>query len=182
MWTSDKAIGEWDREWKRRGRELRKARKREREHKRQQLREREIRESRLGHRDVVGAYFDEYVVSPDRRELLRIVRALPQMRRWRNRVLRRDGNRCRTCGTTNGLQVDHVTPLSVLLDKHGIGTEIGAACCRELWRARGGQSLCRRCHFLKTTQDAKRYGWDLGWVGRVFGQDSAASNSSRTVR
>ncbi len=61
-------------------------------------------------------------------------------KRTRAAVLERDGNRCTTCGSTLGLEVDHV---------HG-NTDHQLANLR---------TLCGRCHTARTKQQASAARW-----------------------
>ena len=69
------------------------------------------------------------------------VRSLAKWKRVRWAALERDGYRCRKCGTARpggSFEVDHITPLA----------EGGAPFDME-----NTQTLCRPCHFDKTTLD-----------------------------
>lgn len=62
-------------------------------------------------------------------------------KRWRAvrwQILRRDQFRCVKCGRTDGLQVDHITPIRE-------GGEEFESC--------NLQTLCRRCHGRKTREE-----------------------------
>ena len=67
------------------------------------------------------------------------VRSLSKWKKVRRASIERDGYRCRACGKAAGrFEVDHIIPLS----------EGGAA-----YELDNLQSLCRPCHFDKTTLD-----------------------------
>ena len=69
------------------------------------------------------------------------VRSLAKWKRVRRAAIERDGYRCRHCGTARpgrSFEVDHIRPLS----------EGGSAFDME-----NLQTLCRPCHFDKTTLD-----------------------------
>jgi 5-methylcytosine-specific restriction protein A len=62
---------------------------------------------------------------------------LPKIKR---QILERDGDRCRNCGTSERLQVDHVVPVC----EGGEPT------------LENGQTLCIVCHYDKTLKDRAR--------------------------
>ena len=67
------------------------------------------------------------------------VRSLARWRKVRRAAIERDGYRCRHCGKAAGrFEVDHIIPLS----------DSGAPFDME-----NTQTLCRPCHFDKTTLD-----------------------------
>ena len=80
------------------------------------------------------------------------VRSLARWRRVRRAAIERDGYRCRACGKAAGrFEVDHIIPLS----------EGGAP-----YELEGLQTLCRPCHFDKTTIDrgGVPHAPDAAWV------------------
>lgn len=87
----------------------------------------------------------------------------PKGTRWtwlREAVLDRDGNRCQVCGSTNGLQVDHILPLS----------KCGSNRFRNLW------TLCVGCHSRKTGRDLRVPDWarrrrEAEIAGKLRGRD-----------
>jgi 5-methylcytosine-specific restriction protein A len=71
------------------------------------------------------------------------MRNTPRYKRNRRLTLVRDGYRCRNCGSTAALTVDHITPLSAG----------GTNDLENLW------TLCDEpCHRLKTKQDVEMHG------------------------
>jgi hypothetical protein len=177
-WASDGLINARDHEWKRRGREIRRARKLERRaRKRAAKKEAEAlrvgaeRAAYLGELDVVAAYFE---TERAKRSLLtqpeiRLIRESAETRRWKARVRRRAANRCQSCYAKGvPLEVDHVVPLVVMLERRKFASVAEALGCRDLFRARNGQLLCRACHREKTLADAKEHGWSSAWVKRAF--------------
>jgi 5-methylcytosine-specific restriction endonuclease McrA len=75
---------------------------------------------------------------PDKRRLDREHYQHPEYVRNRPVVLRRAGGRCEQCGRRALLQVDHKTPLAILVD-HSLAN---------LW------ALCGPCHAAKTARDS----------------------------
>ena len=64
-------------------------------------------------------------------------------RRWehvRRQALERDGYTCRECGRGGRMEVDHIQP------KHRGGS---------WWDVANLQSLCRKCHFAKSSREFK---------------------------
>ena len=85
------------------------------------------------------------------------VRSLARWKRVRRLVLERDGYRCRACGKASGrFEVDHIIPLSFS----------GAPFDME-----NLQTLCRPCHFDKTTLDrgGVPHAPDAAWM-RLVGE------------
>ena len=79
------------------------------------------------------------------------MRSLARWKRVRRAAIERDGYRCRHCGKAAGrFEVDHVIPLS----KGG-----------EPYDLENCQTLCRPCHFDKTTRDqgGVPHAPDAGW-------------------
>ena len=84
------------------------------------------------------------------------VRSAARWKRVRLAVLDRDGWRCRHCGRAGRFEVDHIIPL-----------EAGGAA----FDMDNLQSLCRPCHFAKTTIDrgGVPHAPDAAW-GRLVGE------------
>lgn len=64
-----------------------------------------------------------------------------KLARWRQRVLDRDGWRCRECGKAGLLEADHIEPL----DRGGKPFDLD-----------NGQALCKPCHKIKTAAENRR--------------------------
>ena len=62
----------------------------------------------------------------------------PRWQRLRREIKDRDGWRCKTCGKSGALEVDHVKPRAA-----------GGA----FWDPRNLQVLCRGCHIAKTRRE-----------------------------
>ena len=85
------------------------------------------------------------------------VRSAARWKRVRRQAIERDGYRCRKCGRASGrFEVDHVVPISA----GGAAYELDNL-----------QSLCRPCHFAKTTVDrgGVPHVPDAAW-GRLVGE------------
>jgi 5-methylcytosine-specific restriction endonuclease McrA len=67
-----------------------------------------------------------------------------EYRHWRKVVLKRDGGKCRECGTTEGLQVHHIIPMSECLEIYDLPMN--------------GVTLCKKHHFEN----------DEAWNGKRF--------------
>ena len=63
----------------------------------------------------------------------------PRWRAYRRRVLFRDRYRCRACGRTGRLEVDHVKPRREHPER--------------AWDISNLQALCRGCHIAKTRRE-----------------------------
>lgn len=81
-------------------------------------------------------------------ELLQSIRTSKRNIEWRNGVYARDGYKCTICGDTRGhnLNADHIIPLSVLVEKHGIKMRMQAIECEALFDLKNGRTLCHDCH------------------------------------
>lgn len=77
--------------------------------------------------------------------LVRRIRTLPAMTRWRTACLTRDGCRC-ACGSAYELEVDHIVPFSVIMAAASISTLEHARRCEALWDIGNGRTLCKPCH------------------------------------
>lgn len=67
--------------------------------------------------------------------------------RWRKAVFERDAFTCQVCRKVGGaLHADHVRPLALLLDEHGVKTLEEAYNCPALWDLSNGRTLCVPCH------------------------------------
>ncbi|MBO0947511.1 HNH endonuclease [Fibrella forsythiae] len=97
-----------------------------------------------------------------RKELTAKLRTTPLYLDWRRAVLRRGRWRCRECGSTKRVQVDHIYPLSAIIHNYRINSLEEAAECELLWRVDNGRTLCPTCHQRTDTHGAKAQRY---WVG-----------------
>lgn len=80
------------------------------------------------------------------------IRRLPEYKRWRELVFKRDGYTCVHCGAKTGngkrvhLHADHFYPFSRILDDYSITSVQEAIECPALWDVVNGRTLCRPCH------------------------------------
>lgn len=80
------------------------------------------------------------------------LRTCSKYRAWRKRVIARDGWKCRHCGSTRRLHVDHITPFNELFNRAKgrlrNKDKIREACLNyaPMWRANNGRVLCEDCH------------------------------------
>lgn len=86
-------------------------------------------------------------------DLRQYLRSHSKYRSWRGRVLRHDGKKCRWCGSTRRLHVDHITPFAELVERATSGVAddwfTRRDACLEyapLWRRNNGRVLCELCH------------------------------------
>lgn len=101
-------------------------------------------------------------------DILQRLRNCVAMKAWKRRVMRRDKHACRHCGAVwPPLHVDHIVPLSVLLERYRVVTFEQAVCLKELFKISNGQTLCVDCHRRKTRKDARRYRWRKDWIDRL---------------
>lgn len=84
-----------------------------------------------------------------------LIRQTPENRLWTKQCLYRDKYKCLECGTKGALQVDHVVPLSFLLQKNKITSVIQARECVELFDLENGRTLCIPCHKKTNTYGSK---------------------------
>lgn len=80
---------------------------------------------------------------------------------WRRAVLKRDGNKCKNCGSTKKLEAHHIIPLSFLPSAMLIESN--------------GVTLCKKCHYKtdgyggrKTTTYYKRKGKIIDFLTKVI--------------
>lgn len=78
----------------------------------------------------------------------RMLRTCFEYRQWRSDVFTRDNFTCQWCGDNRGgnLEVDHISPLKLILQKNEITNMEQAVKCEELWNINNGRTLCRECH------------------------------------
>lgn len=89
-------------------------------------------------------------------KLHRKIRALSEMKIWREHVFQRDDFTCVDCkerGCT--LNADHEIPLSAILQMYKIETVEQAISCKFLWDIRNGRTLCVPCHEKTPTYKGK---------------------------
>lgn len=68
-------------------------------------------------------------------------------RQWRSDVFTRDNYTCQKCEQVGGkLNVDHITPFSVIFAKNCISSFDEAMECEEFWNINNGSTLCLACH------------------------------------
>ena len=79
---------------------------------------------------------------------LKTLRMLPEMYKWRSKVMERDDYRdCFTGIRGNGdLEVHHIVPFSKLLKTHNIKTIEDALSCKELWNIDNGVTMFKDTH------------------------------------
>lgn len=72
---------------------------------------------------------------------------LPQYKKWRAEIFKRDNFTCRTCKKIGGLlEAHHKKTFSKILEQYKIKTIEQAITCKELWNIENGITLCRSCH------------------------------------
>ena len=80
--------------------------------------------------------------------LVEAIRKLGEYKKWRSSCLIRDGFLCQECGdeSNHNLNVDHITPFSIIVQRNKITTIEDAKSCAELWDTNNGRTLCVLCH------------------------------------
>lgn len=88
------------------------------------------------------------------------IRTLSKYYDWREKILKRDKNKCVLCGEKNktSLIVDHIIGLALIIKKNNIENTLQANLCENLWDINNGRVLCKKCH-IKTDN----YGMK-GWI------------------
>lgn len=85
------------------------------------------------------------------------VRSSKKYGRWRIGVLLRDNHTCCLCGETpKQPEVDHITPLSKIINDFNLNSLDDAYMCREVWDISNGRTLCKECH-KRTPTYGRRY-------------------------
>lgn len=78
------------------------------------------------------------------------IRNCLKYKEWRNNIFERDDYTCRKCGQRGGeLHVDHIKPLSKILDEYFEDKEKSfeeAKTIDEIWDTENGRVLCKECH------------------------------------
>lgn len=79
--------------------------------------------------------------------LTKIIRNDFRYRQWRSDCFTRDNYICQNCDQKGyNLQVDHIKPLSYILEDNQIKSLEDALNCEELWNINNGRTLCIDCH------------------------------------
>ncbi len=79
-------------------------------------------------------------------QLQRAIRTCYQYKCWRKAVIAQSNNKCKICGSTNQLEVDHIKKFKFILLDNNIRTLNEARQCGELWKVTNGRVLCRECN------------------------------------
>ena len=96
--------------------------------------------------------------------LRKLIRELPEYKKWRIAVFKRDGYKCLFCGCnkSGNLNADHYPRyFATILEKNHIKTTEDARHCEELWKIDNGRTLCIECHrqtpnyFRRTSEDLR---------------------------
>ena len=66
-----------------------------------------------------------------------------EYKKWRKRVLQRDGYKCTMCGSTKHLEAHHIMPVA---DYPELALDVG-----------NGKTLCTRCHYLMDGREYDEY-------------------------
>lgn len=74
------------------------------------------------------------------------IRRMTENLAWADAVKSRDGC-CVSCGSTVGLEANHIVALATLLDRHGVKNRDDARRCASLWDVTNGSTLCEPCHY-----------------------------------
>ncbi len=75
------------------------------------------------------------------------IRASKKSKEWRKSVIVRDNYTCVHCSTVGGkLHIDHIVPLSFLINDNKIKCLEDAFICETLWDINNGRTLCKSCH------------------------------------
>ena len=85
--------------------------------------------------------------------LIRKLRKTPKYRKWKKKILRRDGWSI----VDKGIQVHHKKELTHLLNDNNITKLEQALSCYELWRINNGVTLKRGEHFILTKLRRYKY-------------------------
>ena len=80
------------------------------------------------------------------RRIFDAIRSLSEHKRWRKRILKRDGDKCVKCDSVVRLEVDHIKSLYKIVNENNIKTVNEALLCDELFDDDNGRVLCRDCH------------------------------------
>jgi hypothetical protein len=75
------------------------------------------------------------------------IEAMPEYKRWRNAVFKRDNWICQKCKKRGRrIHPHHKMELSIILAKYRIRTLRDARQCKKLWDTNNGKTLCIPCH------------------------------------
>jgi len=74
------------------------------------------------------------------------IRRMTENRKWMDAVKLRD-RACLVCGSSDHLESHHITPLSALIERHGITNISQARECESLWDLDNGTTLCVIHHY-----------------------------------
>ncbi len=82
------------------------------------------------------------------------IRALPEMKKWREGVFKRDNYVCVECNKKKrNINADHILPLSIIIFNDNIKSIVEALMNKKIWDIENGQTLCEECHLSKTKID-----------------------------
>lgn len=76
----------------------------------------------------------------------RILRKMPEYKKWRSEVFERDEYKCRDCNLHGYVTAHHVKSFSVIIQENKITDTEMARACPELWALNNGVTLCEDCH------------------------------------
>ena len=74
------------------------------------------------------------------------IEMMPEYKRWRISVFKKDNFTCQKCGKKGKLHPHHIKELSLIIKENGIKNLKDARKCKELWNINNGQTLCIPCH------------------------------------
>lgn len=111
----------------------------------------------LGHRGKNSPVFKgDKAVS----KLRNIIAQLPEYRKWRLDILKRDNYKCIICieyiRKNNPLEVDHIKKFESIILENNITNSEEARNCLQLWDINNGRTLCRTCHRKSDTYGTKK--------------------------
>ncbi|GEM_PF-1678226 len=104
----------------------------------QQQRQQQIEQER---QQIQEAKINKY------KQLRKDIEAMPQYSHWRQDVLRRFGDKCAVCGSTDNIEVDHrYKSFYAIVKECSITNTIQAYECAPLWDINNGAPLCKMHH------------------------------------
>lgn len=87
---------------------------------------------------------------------------------WRNSVFKRDGYKCKICGSNLKINAHHIFKFTNILEKYNINSFDDAKGCDFLWDVSNGITYCEKCHNIlhsfadRESDELYLYDTDLG--------------------
>jgi hypothetical protein len=89
--------------------------------------------------------------------LCRAIRTSYDYTKWKKEVWNNSPKKCKICGRTENLEIDHIKKFKFILIDNNIKNLDDARKCEELWNVNNGRILCRSCNKIDCNLNRKSY-------------------------